>query len=201
MPLPALRRSAAPTGRAGIAGAVTLALLCAVVSRAWAAPDAPPAQPYTRRAPPAGNDPRLRRPPPRPAAGDAAVRAEALVQALREDRPELALPFFFPKDAFRLVKGIKDPDRYYARLIRIYLDDVRAMRGALRHPERVELVGFELSRRGKWMERGREANALPYWTNYKAQVTVRDGEREVALPVRVMINWAGSWYVTHLTNK
>jgi len=156
---------------------------------------------YTRKSPPPGNNPRARKPPQRPQAGDAKERAAALVRALREDRPELALPFFFPADAFRLVKGIKDPDRYYKRLVRIYLDDVRAMRRTLRHPEQVELLDFQLSRRGKWMERGREANALPYWTSYKSKVVVRDGERELVLPVRVMITWDERWYVTHLTNK
>ncbi len=136
-----------------------------------------------------------------PAEGDAAERAALLVQALREDNPDLALPFFFPQDAFRQVKGIKDPDRYFKRLIDVYRADLQAMRASLKDPDHVTFVRFSLGRQRRWVQRGKEANDLPYWANYKASIVVLDAGRERTLPVRVLITWDDRWYVTHLTNK
>jgi len=162
--------------------------------------------PPVAAAPPSGkpdipphNDPRLKKPPPLPPAGSASERAGLLVRAIREGKPELATPFFFPRDAFRLVKAIRKPDRYFRRLLKLYHEDVLALRRGLAHPERIELVGFKLSRRVRWTPKGKEANALPYWDAYGSEVRVRDGDRTRALRVRVMITWDDQWYVTHLT--
>jgi hypothetical protein len=148
---------------------------------------------------PVHNDPHLKSPPPPPAAGRAAERAGLLVKAIRENKPELATPFFFPREAFRRVKAIKSPDRYFRRLLELYRGDVLELRRGLAHPDRVELVGFRLSRRVHWTPRGSETNALPYWDAYGSEVIVRDGGRTRALRVRVMITWNDEWYVTHLT--
>jgi hypothetical protein len=174
------------------AALLCVALLLIAAGGAWADPAA---------APPAGNDPALSAPPPVPEADPSQERAKLLVQAIREDKPELARPFFFPQDAFRRVKAIPDPDRYFERLMKVYLEDVRAMRALLKEPDKVEFVSFSLGRQKRWVERGGEGNHLPYWANYKAQIIVRDGAREVALPLRVLITWDGGWYVTHLTRK
>jgi hypothetical protein len=136
---------------------------------------------------------------PAPPAGRASERARLLVQAIRERRPELATPFFFPRRAFQRVKAIKDPDRYFRQLLKLYQEDVLALRRGFAHPDRIELVGFKLSRRLRWTPKGKEANALPYWDAYGSEVRVRDGGRTHALRVRVMITWDGEWYVTHLT--
>jgi hypothetical protein len=149
--------------------------------------------------PPAGNDPRLKTPPPIPAVGTAPERAENVARALRENKPELALPFFFPREPFRQVKGIVNPDRYFDFLIRIYQEDLQFFRKTLRHPEEVQLVRFEPGRARKWIPTGKEANALPYWATYRSVLILKDGDRTVELPLRVMITWDGQWYVTHLT--
>jgi hypothetical protein len=151
--------------------------------------------------PPAGNDPKRKEPPAVPEAAPSQDRARLLVEAIRQDKPELAAPFFFPQDAFRRVKGIKDPDRYFRKLMRVYLEDVRAMRKLVKNPAQIEFVSFSLGRQKRWVARGKEANALPYWANYKARVVVKDGDRLVTLPLRVIITWDGGWYVTHLTRK
>lgn len=152
-------------------------------------------------APPAGNDPKRKEPPAVPEAAPSEDRARLLVEAIRQDKPELAVPFFFPQDAFGRVKGIKDPDRYFRKLMKVYLEDVRDLRKLVKDPGQIEFVSFSLGRQKRWVERGKEANALPYWANYKAKIVVKDGEREVTLPLRVIITWDGGWYVTHLTRK
>jgi hypothetical protein len=148
---------------------------------------------------PPHNDPRLKKPPPVPPAGTAGARAKLLVEAIREGKPGLADPFFFPRDAFRKVKAIRNPDRYYRRLLKLYHGDVLDLRRRLTRPDHIEFIGFQLSRRRRWTPRGKEANALPYWDAYGSAVLVRDGSRTRELRVRVMITWDGKWYVTHLT--
>ena len=164
-----------------------------------AAEAAPPSPPGPKPIVPAHNDPRLKAPPPMPADGSASERAKLLVQAVRENKPERATPFFFPRDAFRKVKAIGDPDRYFRQLLKLFRDDVLELRRGLAHPDRVELVRFKLSRSVRWTPKGKEANALPYWDAYGSEVLVRDGGKTRALRVRVMITWDDEWYVTHLT--
>lgn len=161
-------------------------------------------QAYAQEGPaqiPAENLRGLAKPPPVPDVKETVARAMLFVQAIRESSPDVALTFFFPQDAFRQVKGIKDPDRYHRKLLRVYREDLLAMRKLLRYPDEVEFIAFRLGRQKRWVKRGKEANALPYYATYKAVITVKDGDRERELPVRVMINWGKAWYVTHLTRK
>ncbi len=150
---------------------------------------------------PASNAAALKAAPALPEAARSEARARAFVEALRRGDPEAALPFFFPQDAFRRLKTIKEPDRYFSRLTKVYKEDVAAMRKTLKHPDEVEFVSFELGRQRSWIEVGKEGNAFPYWAVYKSILTVKDGQRLVPLQMRVMIHWGDQWYVTHLTNK
>jgi len=134
-----------------------------------------------------------------PPSGTLEERVRGLVQAIREDRPELADPLFFPREPFRRVKAIKDPDRYHATLLKLFRQDVRDLRRELIDPAGAELVSFQLSRTRRWIPAGKEANALPYWAAYKSALVVRDGDRTRKLFLRVAITWDGEWYVTHLT--
>lgn len=154
---------------------------------AWEPPEANRAG---QAAPPAVPDPAL-----------SAERAKLMVRALREDQPDIALPFFFPLDEFRHLKAIANPERYFRRLIRIYHEDLKAMRASLRAPDELEFVSFGLGRQKRWVARRKEGNAYPYYASYKCPIVVRDKGKERRLPVRVMISWGDQWYVTHLTNK
>lgn len=150
---------------------------------------------------PPGHEANRAEEPPLPGAEASHERARLFVQALREGKPEVALPFFFPREVFAHLKAIKDPDRYHQRLVKVYDEDILELRKGLRDPDNVSFVGFRLGRQKRWMARGKEGNAYPYWANYKAQITVKDGDKERDLPMRVMINWGEQWYVTHLTRK
>ena len=148
----------------------------------------------------AATDALARRDPP-PPVGTAAARAKLLVEAIRKNDPTIAEPFFFQREPFRKVKGIKDPDKYFDYLIKVYHKDVRTLREQLQHPDTLEFVRFELGRRKRWVEKRKEANRLPYYANYGGLLVVKDGGREVLLRVRVLITWEGQWYVTHLLRK
>ena len=139
--------------------------------------------------------------PPAPKPSDEAARARLLVDAIRANDPALALPFFFDKDAFRKVKAIKAPDKYFDYLIRVYAKDIQSIREKLAAPDTVEFVSFKLGRGRNWIPRGKEANRLPYYATYKSRLVLKDDGRERTIKVRVMITWEGKWFVTHLSRK
>lgn len=139
-------------------------------------------------------------PPPPPPLGDAGERAERLFQAIRTNDPQLAMPFFLPQDAFRAIKNAADPDRFWNRLVRLYERDIAALHAS--HPDlgKAEFVRLELSRRRSWVEKGEEANRLPYWSQRRNRLVYRVGNEERALEIRTLISWEGRWYVTHLSD-
>ena len=140
-------------------------------------------------------------PPEKPGHGDAEDRARALVEAIKKNDPALASPFFFQKEPFRKVKGIKNPDKYFDYLIAVYHQDIQTLRDAFDDPDNLEFVSFKLGGWKRWVERGKEANAMPYWAAYKNPLVVKDKGRERTVNVRVMITWEGQWYTTHLVRK
>lgn len=136
-------------------------------------------------------------PPPRPPMGDAAERARRLFEAIQRDEPEHAADFFFPQAPFRVLKGIADPDRYWRVLWRHYGRDIHALHEEL--PEGAVFDRFVMTRRGGWVERRQEANALPYWASRHDWVYYRVGERERRFEIRTLINWGQRWFITHLS--
>ena len=138
---------------------------------------------------------------PQPPVGTATERARLLVRAIRENKSDVATPFFYPRAEFPKVKAIKDPDGYFRQLMKVYLGDVAIMRKGLSRPDTIEFVEFKLSGARRWVEKFKEANKRPYWAAYKSMIVVRDNGKRKTLPVRVMISWEGQWYVTHLTRK
>ena len=173
--------------RAALLAAALLALIAATAGAQRRRPDIDI---------PDQNDWRREDPPPRPSVGDAAERAETLLSAILADDPERARNFFFPQEPFRVLKGIADPDRYWNVLWRHYERDIHAMHEEI--PSDATFERFVLGRRGGWVERRQEANALPYWAARHAFVHYRSGERERRFEIRTLINWGPRWYITHL---
>lgn len=145
----------------------------------------------------AGQDPA----PPRPAPGDPEQdRARRLLAAIHADDPSLAQDFFFPREAFARVKAIRDPDAYWQRLYARFATDVHALHESLGPFESApELLGLDIIRRGGWVPRGEEGNALPYWVSRHSQLRYRVGGEERRFEVRVLITWGERWYITHLS--
>lgn len=137
-------------------------------------------------------------PPPRPPVGDVLARAPMLFEAIVRDDPELARDFFFPRRPFSVLKGIADPDRYWLVLWRHYEQDIHALHGELNEVSSESYDRFELSRRGGWVQRREEANALPYWAARHSWIYYRVDGRERRFEVRTLINWGPRWYITHL---
>jgi hypothetical protein len=139
-------------------------------------------------------------PPPRPAPGEAEdERGRRLFEAIVHDEPERASDFFFPREAFAVVKAIADPDGYWQRLYRRYTRDIHELHASLGDLSNAEYQRLEIIRRGGWVPIREEGNALPYWVarHNRLYYTV-DGE-ERSLEVRVTITWGERWYITHLS--
>ncbi|MFK7990547.1 MAG: hypothetical protein AB8I08_31285 [Sandaracinaceae bacterium] len=143
-----------------------------------------------------GQDP----PPARPTPGDAEQdAARRLLAAIYADDPSLAQDFFFPREAFAQVKAIADPDGYWQRLYARFATDVHALHASLALESEPELVGLDIIRRGGWVPRGEEGNALPYWVSRHSQLRYRVAGEERQFEVRVLITWGDRWYITHLS--
>lgn len=140
----------------------------------------------------------LRDPPPRPAVGDAADKARRLFEAIRRDDPSSIADFFLPRDAFRLIKAITNPDRRYDQLFAAYEQDIHELHASLRGLDRATYVGLNLIRRGGWVPVGEEGNRLPYWVSRHSTMEYRVDGRSIRFEVRVLITWDDHWYVTHL---
>lgn len=146
---------------------------------------------------PPGNAATLRAAPPRPPPGEVALRAQHLVAALGGGSLAGADDFFLPREPFLAVKDMSGAAGYFDTLVRAYHRDIEASRAQIPAGAAVTLVRFEPARSCRWMEPGREANRLPYWSCYGSRLIVRAAGREVTLRIHVMINWGDRWYVTH----
>ncbi len=139
-------------------------------------------------------------PPPRPSPGDAEEeRARRLFDAVVHDEPERASDFFFPREAFAVVKAIADPDGYWKRLHGRYVRDIHALHAELGDLSDAEFQRLEIIRRGGWVQVGEEGNALPYWVARHNRLYYRVGGEERSFEVRVVITWGDRWYITHLS--
>lgn len=138
-------------------------------------------------------------PPERPPPGDAEERARRLFDAIVNDDPDRTMDFFFPREAFLVLKGMADPGQYYDRLLARYLQDIHTLHADTPRLDEAEYVRLELIRRGGWVGVGEEGNRLPYWVSRHSRIVYRVGSEERTLEVRVLITWGQRWYITHLS--
>jgi hypothetical protein len=132
----------------------------------------------------------------RPGPASAVEGAASLLRAVAADDPSLAHAFFFPADAFDLVKDLPVPGNYHRKLLSSYDEDIRAVHQRFRGGTwRVDELRFGTC---KWKEPGSEGNKLPYWSCYRNLLVARDGEHTRRLEIQALINWGDRWYVTHL---
>lgn len=136
--------------------------------------------------------------PPRPALGDATERAQRLFDAIVHDDPVRAEDLFLPQHAFRLIKGISDPDALWTRIHGMYESDIHTLH-ALPDLAGATFVRLDLSRRRAWVRIREESNRLPYWAQRHSALVYSVGGVERQIEVRTMIAWDDRWYITHLS--
>jgi hypothetical protein len=178
--------SAAPTTTA--AAAPTTATTAPAATTTTAAADDPGALPQTDEQPTASG-----------ATFTAGV--DGLWEAIRQDKPELALPFFFPKSAYLQVKAISDPaGDYQNRLIANYEEDIHTLHAQL-GPDaaNAQYVGISVpDSQAVLVQPGEESNKGSYWRVYGTTMQYQVDGQTGSFPVTSMISWRGEWYVVHL---
>ncbi|HEU5306553.1 MAG TPA: hypothetical protein VFW97_04450 [Acidimicrobiia bacterium] len=126
---------------------------------------------------------------------------DGLWEAIRQDRPELGLPFFFPQRAYLQVKAISDPaGDYQHRLIANFEEDVHSLHAQLgTDAADATLVGITVpDDQAVWVQPGEESNQLPYWRVYGSTIQYELDGQTGSFPVTSLISWRGEWYVVHL---
>jgi hypothetical protein len=137
-------------------------------------------------------------PPKPPPPGDVAERAKVLLDAIANDNPARAKDFFLPRESFRVIKAVSDPDAAYDPLWRAYEKDIHALHASAKDWNQASFVRVDPGAR-KYVKKGDEANAKPYWAERVAHLVYRVNGDERRIELRVMIAWEGRWYITHLS--
>jgi hypothetical protein len=138
-----------------------------------------------------------------PSASGATVTAGAdgLWEAIKQDRPELGLPFFFPESAYLQVKAIGDPaGDYQNRLIANFEDDVHTLHAQLgADAANAKFVGITVPNdEAVFVQPGEESNKGSYWRVYGTTLQYELDGQTGSFPVTSLISWRGQWYVVHL---
>lgn len=180
--------------RCSLPACVLLGLLLLLAGTASQAEPPPPAAGTI----PAHNRPDQRKPPPRPDASSADARIHRLFEAVVKDDPALAEGVFFPREAFLLVKDIRDPGRYYDQLHARFIADIHALHKRLPGLAQAQFARFELAQRGGYVDVHGEGNRLPYWASRHSFLYYTSGGQTQRVEVRVLITWDDQWYVIHL---
>jgi hypothetical protein len=127
--------------------------------------------------------------------------AQDLWQAIVQDNPALARPFFFPLSAYEQVKAISDPaEDYQNRLIAWYDLDIQAAHDYLAtSADNAQFVGMSVPEgNAQWVEPGAEYNKGSYYRVYGTRLNYEVDGHEASIGVFSLISWRGEWYVVHL---
>jgi hypothetical protein len=124
-----------------------------------------------------------------------------LWEAIRQDKPELALPFFFPKSAYLQVKDIGDPaGDYQNRLSANYDQDIHTLHTQLgANATNATFAGISVpDAQAVFVQPGEESNKGSYWRVYGTTMQYEVDGQTGSFPVTSLISWRGEWYVVHL---
>jgi|HubBroStandDraft_5_1064220.scaffolds.fasta_scaffold36770_2 hypothetical protein len=130
------------------------------------------------------------------------ARRQALWEAIVNDDPDRAMPFFFPLGAYRQVKDVTDPAADWKhRLVAAYRRDIHALHARLgADAAAAKLLGLEVPEaRARWVEPGEEWNKIGYYRVFGTKLRYSTGGEEHAFDVKSLISWRGEWFVVHLS--
>jgi hypothetical protein len=126
-------------------------------------------------------------------------RARALFNAIQRDDPSLAMPFFFPKEAYEQVKAIQNPAAdWKARLVHAFERDIHTLHARIGEADTFDRLEVPEPRTG-WVNEGEEGNRLGYFRVYGSKLHFKHGANEAAIELKSLISWRGEWFVVHLS--
>jgi hypothetical protein len=126
-----------------------------------------------------------------------------LWEAVVNDDPRSAAPFFFPLSAYLQVKAISDPaDDWQNRLVAAYGRDIHSLHRSLgANAAQAQLVGIDVPQsQAEWITPGVEYNKIGYWRVYGTRIRYTVDGRAQSFAVVSLISWRGEWYVVHLSS-
>ena len=130
------------------------------------------------------------------------ARSRALWDAIVQDKPELAVEFFFPKIAYLDVKASQRPGRDWThRLMAHFKRDIHKYHRKLgRNRDKLTFERIKVEPgRVQWIKPGREYNKIGYYRVTRSQIVFRNVQGNIAaLELTSLISWRGHWYVVHL---
>jgi hypothetical protein len=181
------------------AAAPTLATRLPSASAVDAGSQAGPNEPEAPAPAPTATDAALPQTKVKPSATSKALeaRARALFTAIVRDEPQLALPFFFPKEAYEQVKAIPNPAAdWKRRLVSAFERDIHAAH--LKVEATDGFVALEVpDARARWVEENEEANRIGYYRVFGSKLTYTHGPEQRSIPLTSLISWRGEWYIVH----
>lgn len=129
-------------------------------------------------------------------------RVKLLWKAIQTDDPKVAMPAFFPLEAYKQVKAIPNPEAdWNARLVKAFERDIHAAHKELGNGAgSATLAGLDLPEdKAKWMPPGSEGNKVGYYRVLGSKLRYNDAsEKARTIEVTSLISWRGEWYVVHL---
>ncbi len=130
------------------------------------------------------------------------ARRSDLWEAIVNDDPDRAMPFFFPLAAYQQVKDVTDPAADWKhRLVAAYQHDIHALHARLgATPADSTFVAFDVPEsRARWVEPGEEWNKIGYYRVFGTKLRYTANGVEHAFEVKSLISWRGEWFVVHLS--
>jgi hypothetical protein len=130
------------------------------------------------------------------------ARREALWEAIVNDDPDRAMPFFFPLGAYRQVKDVTDPAADWKhRLVAAYRRDIHALHTRLgADAGDARFLGLDVPEtRARWVEPGEEWNRIGYYRVFGTKLRYAVAGEERTFDVKSLISWRGEWFVVHLS--
>jgi hypothetical protein len=139
-------------------------------------------------------------------AGDAApvdelqARAKKLFEAIQRDEPDLAMAFFFPRDAYLAMKDVKDPAASWDKIAKDYKLRIHTFHKQLgRKASEAEFDAFELNTKSQvYVAPKKELNKTGYNRVGKSKLRFKLKGKPRTFDVAVMIDNEGKWFVLHL---
>lgn len=127
------------------------------------------------------------------------AHARSLLEAVANDDPELARDFFFPREPFKPLKDVADPDRYWRQLFGAFKRDIHELHLKRKNWAGARFDAISLGTAPTWVRAGDEYNKIGYYRTFHARLRYRMGEKTDAVDVHTIISWQGEWYITHLS--
>lgn len=125
----------------------------------------------------------------------------ALWEAVVTNSAAIALPAFFPEQAYEQLKTVYDAEADYEdRLVHDYTLDITAAHDVLgASPSSAVLVGVDVpTDAGHWIPPGVCDNRAGYFEVANSRIVYQQGGVTHSFGIASLISWRGVWYVVHL---